>query len=212
MKGKWGWGDTNEGLNPCCACHDPHRATKEYPCSLPSDHAESTREVWGDDDDENMDDYVGTGRIYEPPYKVGMVETEWAYATAAPDYNTLCLECHQYQQTSKEHGTVKAINWGPWGDKHGKGSANPGVLNDPYEDLDRGKYVLCCTDCHEPHGSRNESLLRTAVNGTPGIEVSWAGDTQDFCKACHFDPHTTSACTAAECHGHGTRNDEGPMF
>ena len=56
----------------------------------------------------------------------------------------------------------------------------------PYEDPDEDyNYVLSCTDCHEPHGSTNEWLLRTCVNGKDNITMEWAGDWWDFCTACH---------------------------
>jgi hypothetical protein len=208
MKGKWGWGGTNAEVNPCATCHNPHKATKDFPCSLPSGHG-NTWEIWGDESGEKMADYLNGGvQIYTPPYKVGD-GTERDAATQ-PDYNTLCLECHQYEQNSQQHGTVRAINWDV--EKHGKGAPNfdyPFYLKPPYpETYYTDNYVLCCTDCHEPHGSRNPWLTRTEVNGTPGINI----DTDpivdvDFCRACHLSEnrHGPSLvyCWRGGCHGHG---------
>jgi hypothetical protein len=43
MKNKWGWGGINEEVNPCGTCHNPHKATKDFPCSLPNGH----ENTWG---------------------------------------------------------------------------------------------------------------------------------------------------------------------
>lgn len=213
MKNKWGWGGTNPEVNPCGTCHNPHKATEDYPCSVPSSHGD-TWQIWGDESGEKMADYVG-GYIYQPPYKVGKTTYERDAATQ-PDYNTLCLECHQYALPSFRHtdnlhnGYVHAINWGASGDAHGKATGDQSwvYLNPPYEDINKGNYVLSCTDCHEPHGSRNEWLLRTEVNGTSGIEINMSANSYDFCKACH-DPESisrymgTGGCSGVACHGHG---------
>ncbi len=88
----------------------------------------------------------------------------------------------------------------------------------PYEDPDENyNYVLSCTDCHESHGSPNEWLLRTSVNGKDNITTDrWEGDWWDFCTACHvltqgtFTYHrdlyaATPKCPA--CHEHGNAPD-----
>ncbi len=198
MKGKWGWGDVNAEVNPCGTCHNPHQATKDYPCSLPSSHG-NTWEIWGDDPvgsgkNEKMADYLDTGEIYQPPYKIPEGE-ELEYerdADIQPNYVEFCLECHQYSQNSFQHGTVTAIDWE--NADMGKAAANRdwSPLKLPYGSGSFGKYVLCCTDCHEPHGSRNEWLLRTEVNGTI-VEINEAREWFDFCTACHEAPHNYSA-------------------
>ena len=214
MKNKWGWGGVNQEVNPCGTCHNPHKATKDYPCSLPSSHS-GTWEIWGDDpagSGEKMADYLGAGEIYQPPYKIPEGE-EPEYerdADTQPNYVEFCLECHQYEQSSEEHGTIIAIDWASNASntRHGKGAAQwlrYGPLKPPYDEINLGKYVLCCTDCHEPHGSRNERLLRTTVNGVSGIKLDTIFVWRDLCESCHSEQHghfSTGSCGWG-CHGHG---------
>ncbi len=214
MKNKWGWGGVNAEVNPCGTCHNPHKAIKDYPCSLPSSHG-NTWDIWGDESGEKMADYLDSGEIYQAPNKAGGgTERD---ADAQPNYVEFCLECHQYEQASFEHGTVAAINWGIGGDNHGKGVAGnigPMWLEEPYGtgqqeyNPNLGKYVLCCTDCHEPHGSRNEWLLRTEVNGTSGVALEDPANSE-FCLACHAvvqgTPHSPPGCDFTDCHKHGRR-------
>jgi len=206
MKDKWGWGSVNEVVNPCGTCHNPHKATKDYPCSLPGSHG-NTWGLWGDDKSEKIISYLGADEIYQPPYKVGGGFER--NAVVQPDYNSLCLECHQYEQSSEQHGTIIAIEWDvpASNTRHGRGMAtNLGFLvRAPYSSAYLGKYVLCCTDCHEPHGSRNERLFRTSVNGVPGITLDTSEDWRDLCEACHYDNgHFSTHTCFRGCHGHGT--------
>ncbi len=171
--------------NPCHACHNPHRAKADWSCSIATGYNNKlTWEIWGDEVGEKMADYVG-GYTYQPPNKVGG-GTERS-ANTQPDYVTLCMECHTTDRNSYQHTTVRYVNWNLSG--HGKGlgdgSGDFGDLKAPYSEASRGNYVLCCTDCHEPHGSRNEWLLRTAVNGTSGIEISSSELWYYWCQACH---------------------------
>lgn len=188
MTDRWDWGDTNPELNPCGACHNPHQATKEYPCSKPSSHSHSeTWDVWGDESGENMADYLDVGEIYLGPNKVGGDSER--DADTQPNYVEFCLECHSTSQNSFQHGTVTAIDWE--NADMGKAAANRdwSPLKSPYDDPSSfGKYVLCCTDCHEPHGSRNEWLLRTEVNGTI-VQINEDREWFYFCTACHELPH-----------------------
>ncbi len=205
MKGIWGWGDTNAEVNPCCTCHNPHRQTSNYPCALPSGHQDiAAWEIWGDDASEKMSNYTD---YYQPPNNERDASTQ-------PEYNTLCLECHSTSRNSKEHGSVLAIDWNS--DVHGRaarssfcnwGAGSGPELYQPYDDAIEN-YVLCCTDCHEPHGSRNRWLLRTCVNGKTGIEFD-GGYWWEFCGACHTDQTMDHAGPEMDCwsnrrcHGHG---------
>ena len=57
LQGRWGFSDTADDINSCNACHNPHLAKQDYPCSLPSNHSSGTAwEVWGDEAGEKMSD------------------------------------------------------------------------------------------------------------------------------------------------------------
>jgi hypothetical protein len=167
--------------------------------------------VWGDESGEKMADYIsGLGLIYQPPYNAGGgYERD---ADTQPDYNTFCLKCHSTSQTSTLHGIVNAVNWNT--SKHGKGVAYVyggfafGNLKPPYDEANRGKYVLCCTDCHEPHGSTNSFLLRKTVNGVSALPAGDGSSTAGgywyyWCSACHVNNHAgpgTRCGDAMGCH------------
>jgi len=85
-----------------------------------------------------------------------------------PDYNEFCTDCHNSSNTiySTTLGrNLRTIDWNS--EKHGKGNADSYIMVDsPYTagSCSLG-YILACTDCHEPHGSSNDFLIRTDVNG-----------------------------------------------
>jgi hypothetical protein len=227
LAGKWGFDSDPANINACHACHNPHLAKQDYPCSLPSDHnSVSGWEVWGDDPGEKMSDYATGGYYYNyyPPYLYPFPETvsppygepppqprEWTGDSAAPDYVTLCLECHQDPQYSTRLSrNLLAIDWsdGTTTDLHGKngepGKAESyGVKLNPYRS-EYGYKVLMCTDCHDPHGSPNEFLLRTSVNGKDDLSVEGPGEWFDWCSSCHyFAGWHNSGLNCPDCHGHG---------
>lgn len=187
--------------NPCAACHNPHlaRRNKTHPdaptytaISRPSDH----ENLWGDDSNERMSRYTSyrspyyfnSTTIYEPD------ASTVSDGSTTPDYNTFCLDCHQYQvptsQSSSQNpntpsGYLTAIDWSSSGEMHGErprlfkidGSDNPiprsdsskpaGSITAPYNVTPvQSNYVLSCLDCHEAHGSYLNSsyLLRREVN------------------------------------------------
>ena len=250
LAGKWGFDSDPGNINACHACHNPHLAKEDYPCSLPSDHSSgSAWEVWGDDPGEKMTDYATGGYYlnYYPPYKypfpVGTEPPElylglpppqtheWGPASEywtpdTPDYVTLCLECHQDQQYSTRLSrNLLAINWEN-GDRHGK-KGEPGAAacyygfrkypygSDCFATSTEYKVVMC-TDCHDPHGSPNEFLLRTCVNGQDGLTVPGPGEWWNFCQACHFLTYNpgyhSSSLTCPNCHGHGNNTPFGEGF
>ncbi|MBW2109778.1 MAG: cytochrome c3 family protein [Deltaproteobacteria bacterium] len=211
LQGYWSWGNDRSVINPCLGCHNVHRATRDFPCSLPSGHEnKKTWEIWGDESGEKMADYVG-GRIYQPPFKAGGSSYE-RDAYTQPDYNTMCLECHGRDGglASAQHENVIKIEWGLTV-SHGRkaaGALDNGPIRAPFQSSQVGYYVLCCTDCHEPHGSRNEWLLRTEVNGVTGIEVNGSMKWFQLCNACHqvdtvHHLGEGDICGGVSCHGHG---------
>jgi hypothetical protein len=228
MKNKWGWGGINTEVNPCGTCHNPHKATKEYPCSLPSSHG-NTWDVWGNESNEKMAEYADSlDGVYQPPNKVGG-GTEWTDADQAPDYNTLCMDCHSGSMTSTRWGALDSLGWfevsSSYGNRHGarpRGTTgNRGTLKSPYDNDEGTNYILMCTDCHEPHGSGNYMLLRTSANGTGNLTIPSTGATAEdwmtWCEACHTmtwrESHMQSPfgfpCNNSECHHHYTYAEHG---
>ncbi|MBW2739579.1 MAG: cytochrome c3 family protein [Deltaproteobacteria bacterium] len=199
--------------------------------SKPSDHGN----LWGNDDgSERMDAYTSNYRapfyvgaiptadptLHEPDGVSGLISSNEVKGLNLPDYVTFCTDCHNATNSITSHalGTLKIINWAV--DQHGKtngiGSAD-GDLKAPYTSdgkstgtqVNGTNFVLSCLDCHEPHGSSNEYLLRTTVNGT-AVSIPSTGRWYNFCSACHsindtlpdhFNLGPDIACNG--CHSHG---------
>jgi Doubled CXXCH motif (Paired_CXXCH_1) len=216
--------------NPCCACHNPHLAKRNKvnpgnpaytAISKPSAHDE----LWGDDDTEGMDNYPFT---YQAPYYYAVTPTNYEPANNAtsdgsnlPNYAAFCLDCHVNAVPKSVGVPAKAINWATT-DQHGQAAAGSetdhGELKAPYVNANSGDYALSCTDCHEPHGSSNEWLLRTEVNAKKDISITTPGVWYEFCTACHSvvlggtGSHSTvvtpgSSCSSSDnsCHKHGAQ-------
>ncbi len=190
--------------DPCAACHNPHIARRNKAnlfdaaysaISLPSAHDEH----WGDEPDEQMSDYSNT---YLAPIAVGgsfePVGSTNPGGDLIPDYNTFCLECHgtsAAQISSRNHGTtLSPIDWtSPGGDlvsagdKHGTNVATGDIdTKAPYNNA--FNIVLSCCDCHEPHGSPYDYLVRRSINGeTVGAVGVTIGDRGNQCRQCHKD-------------------------
>ncbi len=189
--------------NPCTACHNPHSAkrNKANPTdptftaiSKPSDH----NALWGDDLSERMSNYT-----YQPPYMYNSTGTYEPGGTAnhdgskMPDYSSFCTDCHNETNTIwstalgrdlykfnwavEKHGGGAAISGGMGGGGGGMGAA----LNAPYSQTLVGQYSLSCTDCHEPHGSSNVFLIRTAVNKRATTIPAGRGKWHELCASCH---------------------------
>lgn len=213
--------------NPCCACHNPHlarrnKANPDNPAYTAISKPSAHDKLWGDDDTEGMDNYPFT---YQAPYYYAVTPTNYEPANNAtsdgsnlPDYAAFCLDCHVNAVTRSGGvpATINAIDWVTT-DQHGQASAaqasSDGSLKTPYADASSGNYALSCTDCHEPHGSSNEWLLRTGVNAKKGISIDNPGVWYEFCTACHSvnlsttnhdNLNTTSTCNDAGCHSHGS--------
>ncbi len=226
--------------NPCVACHNPHLAkrNKAYPndpsytaISRPTDH----ENLWGDDTDERMSKYT----TYRSPYYYGSNTTYEPNNSAlydgslTPDYNSFCLDCHQYQVPTTQSasmnpntpaGYLTAIDWSASGDMHGErprvndidGSPkNFGTVKAPYNATPvQSNYVLSCLDCHEPHGSvlvsgagrPSSYLLRKEVNSNR-VDGCGPGEgafcESDFCGSCHTFSHCGGPQNCFGCHYHG---------
>ena len=202
--------------NACFVCHDQHLAQQNYPVissglggvktaiRRPLDYASTPTELWGDDAGELMIYYWNNnpGR-YQQPYYEDQSGTKFEPSGASvpndgadvPDYLSFCLDCHADPVESSDHGTLVAIDWskatGNWHGSSPKALTGMGYPIAPYTVTTRN-YLLSCTDCHEPHGSENEWLLRTTVNGKDGISVNFEGDWWEFCTACHVLTNPTA--------------------
>jgi hypothetical protein len=220
--------------NACVVCHNPHTAQRNYdPVTLtsmggvrtairrPVDYNTQNTNLWGDEDlahsglNERMIDYDAR---YQAPYYKGGTNYEPANNSTydgrnLPNFVNFCTsQCHGRNDVqSSEHGTLIQIDWSNTGDQHGRvhDDSGLGITVAPYVSA-ATNYVLSCTDCHEPHGSTNEWLLRTCVNGKDNITIP--GDYQwlDFCTACHsvsqhYSPwnSTTNCNQGGVCHQHG---------
>lgn len=240
LSGVWGFSGTNTYVNPCSGCHNPHRAQRDphtstgrlisgklvSSVSKPSDHADlATWQLWGDDSGERMSDYTTT---YWAPMMVGSGYEPDGSSTQdgsnMVDYVGLCRDCHNSTRnifSTRLGRNLYKITWGATGDFHGKKARNDSSMSPEWGDLlapykvsgiyQYTNYVLSCTDCHEPHGSPNEFLLRKTVNGTQVNTIAGNGQWYYWCRACHAvtvnNPmHTTTTYDCYQgsaCHRHG---------
>lgn len=206
LQNRWGFSDTLEDINPCEACHNPHKAQQhDYPVgsngtspiSLPSTH-DSDWTVYGAEATERMDSYAGT-QVYLAPYYynkwgLGKYEPDGAdqqYGTNMPDYVTLCTDCHNESNDiwcTRLGRYLHKFSWDT--EKHGRAAASDDAsytdLWDPYYDEQSGSYVLSCTDCHEPHGAPNPFLIRPRVNDRTASIPGGRGEWTDLCENCHM--------------------------
>ncbi len=225
--------------NACVVCHNYHAAQQNYPVTLSGlggvrsairrviDHESLAADLWGDEDFATSDRYELTneyfeayGFTYQAPYYKGGSNYEPAGDNTSngsnlPEIISFCLDCHKHPVPSTERGgailRVPKLENDQHGLRHEDG-AN-GYTIAPYGNASRN-YILSCTDCHEPHGSENEWLLRTCVNGKDNISIPPTGKGKwwDFCTACHVltngtdayhKPVPTSPQGCPDCHYHG---------
>jgi len=176
-----------------------------------TDGGNSTSNQWGDEPlvtsglAEMMSDHTAK---YQAPFRADSgyepkADSIIQNGSNLPNVVTFCLDCHlrevpetKTDAPNRQHPQLNliAIDWGPSGDQmgeahspgHGNGDVG-GALKAPYtaDGNGNGDYVLSCSDCHEPHGSPNEYLLRTCVNGKDDCTVPANGQWYNFCTACH---------------------------
>lgn len=261
-KGEHGWPTFTADSNPCSACHNAHMAKQNRAApgdptytaiSRPSEHSN----LWGDGTsptNERMDRYT----TYVAPFYVGADPTltttkhepdggnydqAGANGSNVPDYVIFCTDCHNesnsiYSATLGDN--LATIDWES--EEHGQGNDSGGQKGDrtaPYtEDGTRNTgekaadFVLSCMDCHEPHGSASEYLLRTQVNGltqttvtddsgnsisaryggtTHSVAIEYPGEWVFFCSTCHdINPHGGAGTDnwrldCVHCHSHGNK-------
>ncbi len=218
------WGYTSDS-NPCNGCHNPHSAQRDphtfgnrgWPVSRPSQHSADNNAwgLWGDDSTERMSNYTAN---YQAPYRYGSSATYEPDGSTITDgsnltdYVTFCTDCHNTSNTiysSTLGRNLRTIDWNT--EKHGKGNADGAIsMDNPYGSV-MGK-VLACTDCHEPHGSPNLTLIRKEVNGatlgnittidpfvppacsTPysNYDATKSSSIANLCDRCHKDDYDFS--------------------
>ena len=207
------WPSTFTGdSNPCRACHNVHIAkqNKENPgnptytaISKPSDHGN----LWGDSANEKLSDYTNyyqaphasTGPVKYEPDKT-LSEPAGGWGSNMPDYVTFCQDCHSQSMTGSPYDLPNTpIDWSTpggesGGDKHGKNVATASSaaamnLLEPYASAwTSSGLVLSCSDCHEPHGSKNLFLTRRRINGGALGSVYSDSTSQQMrivCNRCH---------------------------
>ena len=174
------------------------------------------------------------GGIYQAPNAASGYEPDGSVTQDGSnlvDFNTFCIDCHNNSNIIYSNRLLRNLltfNWS--NENHGGYMATycsyggNSLLYAPYDGLTKcGQYVLSCTDCHEPHGSPNNYLIRKQVNtGIVTVTQNGAGNGPDnrcnkewvyLCGRCHtglyfgdgLEPHhnanTGLQCTV--CHGGG---------
>ena len=195
--------------NPCSACHDPHRARRNWDSAQPGFPLISaisrpgSNSLWGEA--EVMSGFFG----YEAPYAFGENREPGGVGQEdgenTPDYVTFCTSCHNADNdiwSTSLNRNLKRINWNDIGlnqNKHGKLARDGSVsLREPYASASmlKSNFVLSCLDCHEPHGSDNIMLLRTRINGQNQSGIVNSLENLGFsCVACHLDDLKAEAGT-----------------
>jgi hypothetical protein len=178
--------------------------------------------LWGDNisDDppynpanERMSNYAASvGATYCAPYRHNSNTTREPDGCPAPqsdcstdcangsnlvNYVTFCTDCHNATNliwSTRLRRNLRTINWSANGDIHGAAPpqtcCDKGDKKPPY--TEGINYVLSCLDCHEPHGSPNDYLLRQEVNGTHSPIITGPELWYYFCISCHTNLDTPS--------------------
>jgi len=189
---------------------------------------EGNLDVWGDVVGETMDSYGGTyaqpkGEEFTgtelPIYPqfcldchATMVESQ---GHGGIDWNG---DPHGLQSANQPNGYGTCPNWFACGKASGwdgdecvagddcwpvisRGKGDIAFSRQPFDHAVRiagGNFALSCTNCHEPHGSNNSSMVRPNPNGGTG-SVVW----NTMCNNCHYyysDWHAGMSCGNASCH------------
>jgi len=189
---------------------------------------EGNLNVWGDVAGETMDNYGGTyvqpkGEEFTgaqlPTYPQfcldchsSMVESQ---GHGGIDWNG---DPHGLQSANQPNGYGTCPNWWGCGKASGwdgddcvdpdkcwpvisRGKGDILFSRQPFDHAQRiagANFALSCTNCHEPHGSNNSSMIRPNPNGGTGT-IIW----NTMCNNCHYyysDWHAGMSCGDASCH------------
>lgn len=243
INGKWGY---TSNSNPCAACHNPHAVkgdpanspynrktsgTRGYsPVSRPSQHSFDNNAwgLWGDAPAERMNTYASSlGGLYQAPIAASGYEPDGSSVqdgSNLTDFNSLCIDCHNNSNIIYSNVLLRNLCAFSYANEmHGGYAASycavgaTSLLSAPYDGLTQcGKYVLACTDCHEPHGAPNNFLVRKYVNnGIVTVTNNGSGAGPDgrankewvyLCGRCHsgllsdgFHTHPSGGPHAISC-------------
>jgi len=247
LRSSWGYTSSSNPCGACHNPHsvqgDPANSpnntkspsTRGYPVVRPSEHATNYNNLWGDEALTSERMSVISSNLYWAPKRLGSGYEPDGSSTQdgsnMANYVSLCYDCHNITNviwSTRLNRNLKRISWAS-GDFHGgvaKNDGNDGFpgesgdLLEPYKvsgSYQKANYILNCTDCHEPHGSPNEFLLRPTLNGYqanvenggPISEGKW----YYFCSACHSIiniPHFPTPPSNAVCSGCHSHCDGGP--
>jgi len=209
-------------------------STRGWPVSRPSEHSTNYNNVWGDDAETSERMSIASNNLYWAPKRLGGGYEPDGSSTQdgsnMANYVFLCWDCHNTTNiiwSTRLNRNLKRISWAS-GDFHGGVAKNdgndgfPGEVGDllePYKEVSgnypKANYVLNCTDCHEPHGSPNEFLLRPTLNGyqanvANGGPIS-GGQWYNWCQACH-SIHYQTLTDCSGCHSHCDGGPPGCYF
>jgi hypothetical protein len=235
--GRWGYTtDSNPCAachNPHMAKGDPANSpnsskssvTRGYsPVSRPSLHSKDNNVwgLWGDAVSERMNMYASSlGGIYQAPYAASGYEPDGSVTqdgSNLTDFDTFCIDCHNNSNTIYSNVLGRNLyKFNFANEMHGGFAATycsynvpppTSLLYPPYDGLTKcGQYALSCTDCHEPHGSPNNYLVRKQVNkGIVTVTQYGAGDSPEggerfgkewlwLCEKCHTGLRTGDGLT-----------------
>ena len=204
----------NSSSSPCVACHNPHyvqgdpfnssnspksSSSRGWLITRPSKHGSNNNSdrLWGDEIGEKMSDYA-SGYTYQAPHRYNSTTayepdgSSTINGSNLTDFPTFCQDCHTSNMQNAPYNLANTpIDWSSSGDKHGLAPADGGIdIKSPYSSSNYGNYVLSCTDCHEPHGSKNAYLIRIEVNGSSlsSQVTDISGKNMGYlCMKCHKD-------------------------
>ena len=246
INGRWGFtNDSNPCAachNPHAAKGDPANAPNSRktsgargysPVSRPSLHSKDNNAwvLWGANSSERMNMYASSkGGFYQAPYFNGSSATYEPDGSTTQDgsnltdFPTFCTDCHNNSNTiysSVLGRNLYTLNFAQ--EMHGGWAADycHGITTNlfiaPYDGFKCPQnYVLSCTDCHEPHGSPNNYLVRKQVNnGVVTVINNGNGTGPDgrakkewvyLCGKCHTNLNAGDLHPHPQGHGLGCMN------
>lgn len=218
----------------CINCHNPHIATQTFIEGVQSWLAQPSNRF-----NAFTTRYRKTNSFRGQSYQSVVTDLDPSFGQNLIDFVAFCLECHDNASpTDWPAGVAPGLTpptnhplniarsylgvGGKADDRHGavKGvGGDKGILYYPYYgaavdqsgEPANAYAAMPCTDCHDPHGSRNlyhlkETIRIKGVTLKSGIGVTVEGQWYDLCIACHrLTKHrpVTATTNCGSCHYHG---------